>query len=154
MEASAQADRELMQATIARNRLIVAALAAGLLSLAAVSGFVGLDPVSFADRLSLPVGLAGLIMLVVGWRVYVSTGERACEIDDVAAGCARYTTALLIALALTEGVAFVGIVAYMLGAGIVALTGVLTHVLLTGVLWPADEKIRPFLGRAGRGVIE
>jgi len=149
-----QADRESVLATIARNRLIVGALAAGVLSLTAVSGFVSLGPVSFAARLSLPVGLAGLMTLVAGWRVYVGKGERASEVEDVAAGCAGYTTALLISLALTEAAAFLGIVAYILGAGIVALTGVLTHVLLTAVLWPAAEKIRPFLGRAGHAFLE
>ncbi len=145
---------EELQATLQRNRLMVAALAAAVLFLAGVSGFVDLGPVKFAASLSMPVGLLGLIMLVAGWRVYVTMGERASEIEDVATGCARYTTALLIALALTEGAAFLGIVAYMLGAGIVALTGVVTHVLLTGVLWPAAEKARPFLGRAGRSFIE
>lgn len=147
-------DRELVQATLVRNRLMVAALAGGVLLLAGVSGFIDLGPVDFAARSSLPIGLLGLIMLVVGWRVHAAMGERASEIDDVAAGCARYTTALLIPLALTEGVAFVGIVAFMLGAELVALTGVLTHVLLTGVLWPTAEKARPFLGRAGRSFIE
>lgn len=145
---------EEVQATLQRNRLMLAALAAGVLFLAGVSGFVELGPVDFADSFSFPVGLLGLIMLVVGWRVYVTMGERASEIEDVSIGCARYTTALLIALALTEGAAFLGIVAYTLGAGILALTGVLTHVLLTGILWPAAENIRPFLGRAARGVIE
>ena len=139
---------EQVQATLQRNRLMVAALAGGVLFLAGVSGFVELGPVDFIDNFSFPLGLLGLIMLVVGWRVYVAMGERASEIEDVASGCARYTTALLIALALTEGVAFVGIVAYTLGAGIVALTGVLTHVLLSGILWPAAVKMRPFLGRA------
>lgn len=154
MDGSGPADRELVQATLARNRLMVVALAGGMLLLAAVSGFVDLGSVDFADRLSLPAGLAGLIALVVGWRMYVAMGEHASQVEDIAGGCARYTTALLTALALTEGVAFLGIVAYMLGAGIVALTGVLAHVLLTGVLWPAAEKIRPFLGRAGRSFIE
>jgi len=129
---------------------MVAGLAAGVLFLAGVSGFVDSGSVDFADRLSLPAGLAGLVMLVVGWHVYVAGSERASEVEDIATGCARYTTALLTALALTEGIAFLGILAYMLGANLLALTGVLAHVLLTGVLWPASEKIRPFLGRAGR----
>ena len=145
---------EEVQATLQRSRLMVAALAAAVLFLAGGSGFVEFGPVDFADSFSLPVGLLGLIMLVAGWRVYVVMGERASEIEDVAIGCARYTAALLIALALTEGAAFLGIVAYTLGADIVALTGVLTHVLLTGMLWPAAEKIRPFLGRAAGSLIE
>ena len=145
---------DIVHATLARNRVMVGALAAGVLFLAGISGYLDLGAVGLAAYLSLPAGLAGLFMLVVGWRVYVSMRERASQIEDVETGCARYTTALLIALALTEGAAFLGIVAYMLGAGILALTGVLTHVLLTGVLWPAAEKMRPFLGRAGHGLIE
>jgi len=154
MDGSGATDRELVQATLQRSRLMVIALAAGVLFLAGVGASVDFGRVDFAAGLSLPVGLGGLVMLVVGWRVYAAMGERACQVEDVATGCARYSTALLVALALTEGVAFIGIVAYMLGAGITALTGVLTHVLLTGMLWPATEKIRPFLGRAGRSVIE
>ena len=154
MEGSGQADRAAVQATLARNRLRVAALAASVLLLAAVSGFVDFGSIDFADRLSLPAGLAGLVMLVAGWRVYVTMSERASEVEDIATGCTRYTTALLTALALTEGFALLGIVAYILGASLVALTGVFSHVLLTGVLWPGAEKIRPFLGRAGRSFIE
>ncbi len=154
MEGSGQADRAAVQATLARNRLRVAALAASVLLLAAVSGFVDFGSIDFADRLSLPAGLAGLVMLVAGWRVYVTMSERASEVEDIATGCTRYTTALLTALALTEGFALLGIVAYTLGASFVALTGVFSHVLLTGVLWPGAEKIRPFLGRAGRSFIE
>ncbi len=152
MEPSTDAD--LVGITLQRNRLTAGALAVGVLALAGVSGFLDLEPVSFADRLTLPAGLLGLVMLVVAWRVYGALVERAAAIDDVGTGCARYTTTLLIALALTEAGAFLGIVASLLGAGMMALTGVLTHVLLTGVLWPSNEKIRPFLGRAGHTFLE
>ena len=154
MGESRPADRETVQATLARNRVMVTALAGGVLTLAAVAGFIDLSPVSFAERLSLPAGLAGLIMLVVGWHVYGKFRERAADVQDVATGCTRYSTAILVALALTEGFAFLGIVVYMLGGSLVALTGVVTHVLLTGVLWPATEKLLPFLGRAGRHFVE
>lgn len=146
-------DSDLVKATLQRSRLIAGALAAGVLALTAVSGFVQLGPVGFADKLVLPVGILGLLTLVAGWRVYGAMAERAATIDDVEDGCARYTTALMIALAMTEAGAFLGIVVYMLGAEIMALTGVLTHVLLTGILWPGAERIRPFLGRAERSYL-
>ncbi|NIM01585.1 MAG: hypothetical protein GTN89_12220 [Acidobacteria bacterium] len=147
-------DSDLVRITLQRNRLTAAALAMGVLVLAGVSGFVALGPVGFAGSLTLPAGVLGLLLLVAGWRVYGAMAERAAAIDDVGTGCARYTTSLLIALAMTEGGAFLGIVAYMLGAGIMALTGVLTHVLLTAILWPGNEKIRPFLGRAEHSFLE
>ncbi len=145
---------DAVQATLARTRLIVAALAAGVLCLAGIAAFVDFGRSDLGAFLGLPAGLLGLIMLVAGWRVHLALRERAARIEDLEAGCARYTTAVLIALALTEGAAFLGIVAYMLGAEVVALTGVVTHVLLTGVLWPAPEKLQPFLGRAGHGPVE
>jgi hypothetical protein len=147
-------DRESVRAVMARSQLIVAAMSAGVLVLAAVVGFVDLDPVGFAALLSLPAGLAGLITLVAGWNVFKRLGERAVDVQDVASGCTRYTAALLISLALTQASAFLGIVAYMLGAEVMALTGVLTHVLLTAVLWPTVEKIKPFLGHAGQHLFE
>jgi len=147
-------DRESVLTLLARSRLIVGAMAAGILFLTAVIGLIDLAPVGFADRLSLPAGLAGLLALVAGWRVFVRSGQRASDVEDVATGCTRYAAALLVALALTEAAAFLGVVAYMLGAEVMALTGVLSHVLLTAVLWPTVEKIRPFLGLAGQHVVE
>lgn len=149
------ADRERVEAALARTRLIVAALAGGVLVLAAGSGFVdfGGDG-AFGRMLSLPVGLAGLVALVVGWRLFMTMRDRAADVEEVETGIQRYSAALLMALALTEGVAFVGVVAYMLGGTLIALTGVATHVLLTGILWPAGEKIRPFLGHAGQHYTE
>jgi hypothetical protein len=119
-----------------------------VIALTAASGLIQIAPLDSARRAGLPVGLAGLVVLPIAWRAYVALRERAGETKDIETGCARYGAALLIALAMTEGVAFVGIVFYLLGADIVALTGVLSHILLTGVLWPTAEKVAPFLGRA------
>ena len=154
MEGARQADHDMMQTALTRSRLMVAALAGGVLFLTAVSGFIDFGLSDFADRLALPVALSGLVILPVSWQIYGSMRERAADVTDLATGYKRYGTAVLTALALTEGVAFLGIVAYMLGAEILALTGALTHVLLTGVLWPTAEKIRPFLGRTGRSFVE
>jgi hypothetical protein len=132
----------IVEATVARNRVIVVALAGGVVLLAAVSGVVDIEPVPLAARASLAVGLAGLIALVAAWRLY-SSMVASIESAIVEQGLARYTTALVTALAITEGVAFLGVVCYMLGGRIEALTGIVTHVLLTGVLWPTAEKARP-----------
>lgn len=154
MEGSSPADRDMMRTALTRGRLLVTGLAAGVLFLTAVSGFVDFGSGGFADRLALPVALAGLVMLPASWHVYGAMRERAADVTDRATGYTRYGTALLTALGLTAAGAFLGIVVYMMGAGILALTGVFTHVLLTGVLWPAEEKIQPFLGRTGRSFVE
>ncbi len=144
----------MMQTALTRSRLMVAALAGGVLFLTAVSGFIDFGSGDVTDRFALPAGLAGLVMLPLSWQMYGTMRGRAADVTDLASGYKRYGRALLTALVLTEGVAFLGIVVYMMGAGIIALTGVLTHVLLTGVLWPTAEKIRPFLGRAGSSFVE
>lgn len=144
---------EIVESALSRNRTIVTALAGGVVILTAASGFLDLQPVSFAVRAALPVGLAGLVALVLAWRAYGTLRERASDVEDVETGCVRYGAALLLALAITEGIAFLGVVCFLLGGELVALTGVFSHVLLTGVLWPTSEKIRPFLGRAGNGLV-
>ena len=133
---------DIVVSTVARMRLIVIGMASGLIVVTAVSGVVELGPSEFAVRASLPVGLAGLMALVAGWRVYAARGPGETEVD-LTAICSRYTSALLVALAITEGVAFLGIVVYTLGGEVVALTGVASHILLSGVLWPTAEKVRP-----------
>jgi hypothetical protein len=133
---------DVVETTVARNRIIALAMAGGVVFLAAIGGLVEIDPVPWAARASLAVGLIGLIALVAAWRVY-STMIASIGTADLEAALARYTTALISALAITEGAAFLGVVCFMLGGRIEALTGIVTHVMLTGVLWPTAEKARP-----------
>ena len=39
----------------------------------------------------------------------------------------------------------------MLSGDWTALTGVLTHVLLAGAIWPSSDRLQPFLGTASAG---
>jgi hypothetical protein len=133
---------DIVESTVSRSRVIVVAMAGGVLLFAAASGFVDLEPGRFAVRASFPVGLAGLIALVAGWRLYARM-RTAPSSADLETQCSRYSAALLAALAVTEGAALLGVVFFWLGGEIVALTGVASHVLLCGVLWPSAEKIRP-----------
>ncbi len=142
---------ETVEITVRRNRMLLIALAGGVIALTAVGGLIDIEPVGFARSAGLPVGLAGLIVLPIAWRTYIALSERASGTTDVETGCTRYRAAVMVALAMTKGVAFLGIVFYMLGAEVAALTGVLTHIMLTGVLWPTPEKVSQFLGRAGSG---
>ena len=132
----------VVETTVARNRLIVLALVSGVVVLAGLAGFIEFEPIPVAASASLPLGLAGLISLVIGWRVYAAMSQPAegAEVED---HLARYSVALIASLAITEGVAFLGVVCYMLGGEIVAMTGVVAHVMLTGVLWPTAEKAWP-----------
>jgi len=93
---------DVVEATVARNRIIALAMAGGVVFLAAISGLVEIDPVPLAARASLAVGLIGLIALVAAWRVY-STMVASIGTADLEAALARYTTALISALAITEG---------------------------------------------------
>ena len=142
---------EAVDTTVARMRLIVLALTAGVLALATASGFIELGVLEFARVAGMLAGLAGLVVLPAAWRVYLAMREGSSDVADVQTGCNRYSSAVLMALAMSEGVAFIGIVFYLMGAEIVSMLGVVTHVLLTGVLWPTAEKVHPFLGRAGGG---
>ena len=48
------------------------------------------------------------------------------------------------ALGLTEGIALFGLVVFMLSAGLPALIGTATHVLLAGAIWPTAERLEAF----------
>ena len=94
---------DIVESTVWRSRMLVSALAAGVLVLTAVTGLVDLEPSPFAVRGSFPVGLAGLIALVVGWRGYIGMRSTTSNVD-VETACARSRVSLLAALAITAQV--------------------------------------------------
>jgi hypothetical protein len=119
-----------------------------LLGLTAVSGWV-----PSRDGLGLGVtiaSLAGLVAPVLGYRLYLWQQERIPDDADGATRCAHYLRAVTLALSATELSALFGVAMYALTRRPFALAGVLTHVLLSGALWPTPEKLEPFLdGRPG-----
>jgi dolichol kinase len=140
-DTSGPADGELLT----RARLVAAALTGGVLMLTAVSFLFPLG--SGLERLVAPAALAGLVSPVIGYRIYSSIRDRRRTDGSRASRGAAFLRATLIALALSEGIALLGIVVFLLSGAIAALTGVLTHVLLAGAVWPTVERLDLFLGR-------
>lgn len=138
----------MRESTLRSARLIAAAIAAGPVVFAAAVVAIGGTPAS--SSLVFPAILAGLIALPVAWRLYAAlqSGGAAAGED---ARCRRLVTATVAALAVTEGAALFGIVAFMLSREWAALVGVATHVILAGAIWPTDAKLESFLESGGGG---
>jgi hypothetical protein len=128
-------------------RLIVGGFGAGVVVLMLLAALVDLS--AGFDALTAPAALLGLISPVIGYRLYLWSRERVPAGEKTEARCDRFLRATILALAVTEGVALFGVVAFMVGGGPFALVGVLTHLLLTGALWPSDEKLARFLESDG-----
>lgn len=138
---------ELLDSTVMRTRVMVAALVGGVLTLLFVATFFSLNtPVTF---LIFPVGLIGLISPVLGYRLYLYVRSKVADAADIEGRAGSFVRATLTAMAVTEGIAFCGVVVYMLTGGALALTGVLTHLLLAGAIWPTREKLDLFLDSSG-----
>jgi hypothetical protein len=135
---------ETPRAALMQARILVGALVAGVLALLAVSGLFQLgDSLRF---LVLPAGLVGLVSPVIGHKLYTSRRDGTPADADVATRCRRFVMATILALAITEAAALFGVVVFMLSGRWTALTGVLTHVLLAGAIWPSPDRLQPFLG--------
>lgn len=131
---------------VARARVIVLALTLGVLAFAALGEFIGAR--TGPRALVAPAALAGVVSPVIGYRLYHWLQERGRTSATVEARCAAYLRATVVAVAVTEGVALFGVVAYLLSGEIAALIGVVTHVVLAGALWPTPEKLTSFTSGA------
>lgn len=128
-----------------RSTLLAAALVAGVLIPASL---VGLMPVMDGARfLAAPAALAGPLGLITGFRFHVKLREGIPAAATLDERCSRFLRAIMIPLAITEGVALFGLVAFLVSRRVEALLGVATHVLLAGAIWPTEEKLRQFLER-------
>jgi hypothetical protein len=88
-----------------------------------------------------PAALAGLVALPIGYRVYLGVRGRGRGTHRRAA----FKRATIAALAITEGVALFGVVAYLLSENPMTLFGVASHLLLTGAIWPSGSRLEVFL---------
>jgi hypothetical protein len=130
--------------TLTATRSIAALLLLLVLAFAAVA--IWLSPgIGGYRRLVVPVALAGLVSPVIGYRLYFLVGSRTAPDADIEARCGAFQAATVIALAVTDGAALLGIVTYMLSSDLAAMTGVVTHVLLTGAIWPTRVRLESFL---------
>lgn len=124
-------------------RLVFVAATASVVALLAVAGWI--EPPGKALGLAFPVSLIGLISPVIGYRLYLLQRERIPAAAGPAERCRAFLRAGILALAVTEGVALLGVIGYALSGTLSALSGVLTHVLLVGALWPTRERLESFL---------
>lgn len=99
-----------------------------------------------AQVMVLPAALFGLVAPAVGYRVYHTMRERNPRDEPLRVRCQAFLRAIIVPLAITEGAALLGLVVYMLSRDLVALTGSLTHVLLTGAVWPSRTRLDLFVG--------
>ena len=133
-----------VRVALSHSRLIVAALVGGVLVLLALSGLV--PSRGALGFLALPAGLLGLVSPVIGYKLYSTRRDGIAPQADLSARCRSFVMATVLAMAVTEGAAFVGILVFMLSGEWTALAGVLTHVLLAGAIWPSADRLQPFLG--------
>ncbi len=134
---------DLAEATLRQARLVFAALTAGAVIPLAASGWI--DPPGAVPGLAFAASLIGLVSPVIGYRLYALQRERVPSGAGPAQRCRLFLRAGIVALAATEGAALLGVVGYMLSGTLSALSGVLTHVLLVGAIWPTPERLDAFL---------
>lgn len=137
------------QDRVARTLQVTRSAAAGLafstLLLAALSGFLPIEHVAGVVFLAGPVALAGLVSPVVGYRLFLWRRERLDASADPDVRCAGYMQATILSLSITEGIALLGIVVFLLTGRAFPLVGVVTHTLLTGAIWPSRERVEAWL---------
>ncbi len=128
------------------SQLIVAVLIVAPLVLAVIAGFADLG--SGVRILTLPAALFGVVSPVIGYRLYHSIRDRLAPDASYDERCRAFIQANLVALAVTEAAAFLGIVAYMLSREPWGLLGLLMHVLLAAAIWPSAERFHGFTDTA------
>jgi hypothetical protein len=133
----------LLRVTLLRSSIIVGAITVGPLILTIISAFVRLS--SELHYLVAPAGLLGIISPVIGYRLYQAMRRRIPPTADREQRCRGFLTATIAPLAVTEGIALIGIVAFMLSGAPACLIGVLTHVILAAAIWPTQERLEQFM---------
>ena len=131
--------------TLRTTQLIALALVFGPLVLLGVAWFVPLD--ASLGWIAMPIGLLGLISPVAAYWLYHSQHARVSSSADEGARCQAFLKATILALAVAEAVALIAIVGFALSQNLMALTGVATHVLVAGAVWPSPQRLELFLGR-------
>ena len=131
------------EAAVRAARWAAAGLTAPLRVLSATSELI--PPRSQGLFLVLPAGLIGLVSIAMGYRSYEWIRSR---LDADASGPTRsraFFVATVTALGVTEAAGLFGVIVYILSGRVVALSGVLTHVILAGAIWPTRERHDAFV---------
>ena len=134
------------RAVLGRARRLSGSMVAAALLLAAAGGFV--EPRGIAPVVGSAAALAGLVSPLIGYRLFTWSRERIAPGTSHEKACSAFVRATLLSLAVGEGVALFGILAYWLSAMLAALIGVVTLVILAGAIWPTPERLEAFLDAA------
>ena len=134
----------LKRATLLRSSLVVGAITVGVLTMAIVAAFIRIS--SEMRYLMPPAALLGIVSPVIGYRIYLGLKRRMPRDAGPEQRCQRFLMATIIAMAVTEGIALFGVVAFMLSGAPACLIGVLTHVILAAAIWPTPERLELFIG--------
>jgi len=122
---------------------VVGAIAVGPLIITIVSAFVRFS--SELQYLAAPTALLGIVSPVIGFRIYLAMKRRIPPEAGLEQRCQRFFTATIAPLAVTDGIALIGVVAFMLSGAPACLIGVLTHVILAAAIWPTQERLEQFM---------
>jgi hypothetical protein len=133
---------------LSQAQLIAGASVGAALLLAVVVGLIG--PSDALPGIAVPATLLGLVSPAIAYRLPQVVRERLSPDVEPGQRCAAYLRGVVLALAVAEGAAMLGIVAYLLSGKLSSLVGVLTLVLVAGALWPSEDRLTAFIERPGR----
>lgn len=134
------ADDRVLTAT----RTVAAALLVAVLVLAAIAYRISPGTGDFRV-LVIPAALAGLVSPVIAYRLYSVLGARTSPDAALGVRCDAFQRVTVVALAVTAGAALFGIATYAMSSDLAAMTGVVTHVLLSGAIWPSRVRLESYL---------
>jgi hypothetical protein len=140
---------DLASRTLGSARVVALSLAGGAVLLAAA--VASAPPMPRMPALVTPASLAGLVALPVALRLHRLVRDRGSTSVDPGARAAAYVRSLVVALGLTEVLAGLGAVAFLFTREPFCFTGLATHTILTGALWPTREAVRQALGSGDSG---
>lgn len=92
-------------------------------------------------------GLAGIVAPAIGYRIYRAEFEPPAGADREAIHT-EFLKRNRSAIRVTEIGGFLGLLAWTIGGDPVSLTGLATHTLLAGAIWPTPERLANFAGEA------
>jgi hypothetical protein len=130
-----------MNETLKTTRIIACAIVSGSIAFWIIVYFISQEG---GPEIMVTIAvLAGLVAPVAGYRIYRRIWERRPDGEQEAS--AAFLRANIIALAIAEGASLFGAVTYLLTGNPLTCTGLITQVLLTGAIWPNEQRMRSFL---------
>jgi hypothetical protein len=139
---STEADASYERA-VASSRTIAAVQVVTTVALAGAAALLRAEPRS--DALVTPAAVLGIVAPAFSYHLYRRQQRAASVEKDPARRVFRFRAGTWVSIACTECAALVGIVAFYLSGETLCLVGVLMHLLLTGAVWPTEERLRSFL---------